>query len=204
MFTLVREEDVPRTWGYNTSAVVARVTHPPWASTWHRQSFAKLAVPRAARRLGCGAVLFLDNDARAVRNLDDVFRVEPPAVAWHHEWHRTRGSQAPRLNSGVMLLPTDASFVEQLEDYTARIYANRTTPRHLRDGSDQEVWQGFFAESGRRVTELPAAFNARKTMRLNTSAIVVAHLIKGDDDGDAALKAAHFIPLGVLDSPMPP
>eukprot|EP00966_Prymnesium_polylepis_P025199 581251-Prymnesium_polylepis.1 len=65
MYTLIREEDVPRTWGYNTSAENVRATHPPWASEWHRQSFAKLAVPRAARRLGCGVVLFLDNDALA-------------------------------------------------------------------------------------------------------------------------------------------
>ena len=208
MYTLVRQEDIPRTWGYNTSAVPVRATHPSWASEWHRQSFIKLAVPRVARRLGCGVALFLDNDALAVRNLDDIFRVEPPAMAWHHEWHRVRGSVGPRLNSGVMLLPTDLAFVEALEAYTARIYSegrfNRTVPRHMRDGSDQEVWQGFFAESGRHVNELPAAFNARKTMRLNTSAIVVAHLIRGDDDGDEALRAAHFLPPGALDRPMVP
>ena len=41
-------------------------------------------------------------------------------------------------------------------------------------------------------------------MRLNTSAIVIAHLIRGDDDGDEALRAAHFLPPGLLDRPMAP
>ena len=200
MYTLVRAENESILWGMNTTGVVLRTQHPAWANQWHMQSFAKLAIPRAARRVKCERVLFLDNDVRALRNVDHIFTLaEPPAFVWH------RGSGGKRLNSGVMLLPTDAAFVEALEAYTARLYANRSTPRRLREGGDQEVWQGFFAESGRRVTELPAAYNARKTMRLNLSQILLAHLIYGDDDGDPLLKRARFIPHeGLLDQPLPP
>jgi len=154
---------------------------------WHRQSFVKLAVPRIARRAGCERVLFLDNDVVALRNFDDVFRVAPPAFVWH------RGSGGKRLNSGVMLLPTDGTFVDALDAFVARQYVHRSTPRTLRDGGDQELWQSFFAERGQRVNELPAAYNARKTMRLLQSQIVIAHMIKGDDDGDARLQRESFL-----------
>ena len=197
MFTLVRAANESLLWSYNTTVLPVRLHHPTWANSWHMQSFAKLAVPREARRVGCERVLFLDNDCRVLRNVDHIFReVEPPAFAWH------RGSGGKRLNSGVMLLPTDASFVEALEEYTTRQYSSRTTPRRLREGGDQEVWQGFFAESGRRVNELPAAYNARKTMRLNLSDVAIAHLVYGDDDGDPVLKKAHFVPPEYLDTPL--
>ena len=197
MYTLVRSENETQLWGYNTTAVPVRVRHPTWAYAYHRQSFAKLVVPRAARQLGCARVLWLDNDCRVLRNIDEVLRdVEPPAFAWH------RGSGGIRLNSGVMLLPTDAPFVDALEAYTARQYASRSTPRPLREGGDQEVWQGFLAASGRRVNELPAAYNARKTMRLNLSDIAIAHMVYGDDDGDPLLKRARFLPPEYLDKPL--
>lgn len=198
MFTLVRAENVSLLWAYNTTAVVAQLDFPSWAYVWHRQSFAKLAVPRAARRVGCERVLFLDNDVLALSNFDHVFHlVEPPAFVWH------RGTGGRRLNSGVMLLPTDERFVDALDAYVARQYASRSTRRQVRDGGDQELWQGFFAEAGIRVTELPARYNARKTMRLNLSDVVLAHLIKGDDDGDAALKKADFVSQAWLAQVMP-
>ena len=201
MFTLIRPENESILWGMNTTAVPMRVRrHPPWSNAWHRQSFAKLQVPRAAQRVGCERVLFLDNDVRALFNFDHIFtHLDPPAFVWH------RGSGGKRLNSGVMLLPTDEPFVRALEAYTARQYVNRSTPRALREGGDQEIWQGFFAETGRRVTEMPARYNARKSMRLNLSSIVFAHLIFGDDNGDPKLRRAPFLPpTGLLDQPLSP
>ena len=197
MYTLVREENVSVLWAYNTTAVPVHLSYPHWAYLWHRQSFAKLAVPRVARSLGCERALFLDNDCHALANFDHLFHIRPPAFVWH------RGSGGRRLNSGVMLLPTDPDFVHGLDSFVARQFANRSTPKRLRDGSDQELLQSYFSESGRPVTELPARYNARKSMRLNLSDVVIAHLIRGDDDGDPSLKRADFVPQDVLAAMLP-
>ena len=187
VYTLVRRENESTLWGLATTPVHVRTSHPLWAYEWHRQSFVKLAVPRAARTAGCDRVLFLDNDCRVLRNIDRLFDdVEPPAFAWHKQ----------RLNSGVMLLPTDDDFITSLGAYVSRQYRDRSVPRRLRDGSDQELFQGFFADEHRRVYELPSSYNARKATHQHDYAanVSIAHFVHGD--------GPDFVPRQRLEAPL--
>ena len=97
-----------------------------------------------------------------------------------------------------MLLPTDDTFIRALDAYARRQFRERTTARKLRDGSDQEVWQVFFAEGRIAVHELPSSYNARRATHahdVDFANVSIAHFVHGD--------GPDFVPRQRLEAPLP-
>lgn len=114
-------------------------------------------------------MLFLDNDVRAVKEIDHIFHTQAPAVALNTHNNKTM------LNSGVMLLNITESFVSRWESFVRLRYSHRG--KGVREGSDQELWDGFFLNE--TVYQLPKEYNANKHTHVNHSDIVLKHFIIG-------------------------
>jgi len=137
---------------------------PPWAMIKRRGTFAKLADAHEV-------AAWLDNDCRAVRNIDSLALAPTPAFAF--------ASQDFGLNSGVMVIRpslNDSAQVLQLLAQPAPPKQWRWTKgfdwpvyHAWREGgggaTDQELWTALFnakaMADGSAVYELPTGFNFR-------------------------------------------
>ena len=141
---------------------------PPWAMVKRRGTFAKLALLTLTQ---FEVVVWLDNDCRAVRNIDSLALAPTPAFAF--------ASQDFGLNSGVMVIRpslNDSAQVLQLLAQPAPPKQWRWTKgfdwpvyHAWREGgggaTDQELWTALFnakaMADGSAVYELPTGFNFR-------------------------------------------
>ena len=87
-------------------------------------------------------LIFIDNDCAVLRNVDHLALAPTPAFVYH------RSDQG--LNSGVMVLTPDVGGAARLWALFRNL--SHLTSRGFGGGSDQDVWNAFYAaELGRAL-----------------------------------------------------